>query len=180
MVIKGLEFLNKVGKMAKKPAMDLIKNSPIPKRWKKFLQGETLGEAGIRKNRTVSGQRAVVPYEISAFIKGGGTTLSLAAIYSYLVSEQKGASRKAAEAMDMKPKPKPKPKSKTLTRAQKDKIRDPRTFSTITVQKGDNITTIAKRAGVSKELLKRLNPKVRKDPNLIHPGQKIKIGNYKK
>jgi len=190
MVIKGLEFLSKVGNMAKKPAMDLIKNSRLPSRWKKYFQGETLGEAKIKP--IAKSSRSTVPYEISAFVKGGGTTLSLTAIYSYLTSEKKDSMRKMAEATGIKDKPKPKTltkfqkdkiretkpkpksKSKTLTQSQKDKIRG--TFRTITVQKNDNITRIAKRAGVSKTTLEKLNPKVKKNPDLIYPGQKIKIG----
>ena len=108
MVIKGLEFLSKVGGMAKKPAMDLIKNSRIPSRWKKYFQGETLDEAKIKP--AIKGHRATVPYEIRAFTTGAGGTLSLAAIYDYLTSEKKQSMRKMAEAMDMKPKPKPKKK----------------------------------------------------------------------
>ena len=72
---------------------------------------------------------------------------------------------------EVKSKPKPK---KTLTQSQKDKIRG--TFRTITVQKNDNISKIAKRAGVSRATLEKLNPKVKKNPDLIYPGQKIRIG----
>ena len=86
-------------------------------------------------------------------------------------------SKTSAEALGRKEvqtaRPKAKPK-KTLTQSQKDKIRG--TFRTITVQKNDNITRIAKRAGVSKATLEKLNPKVKKNPNLIYPGQKIRIG----
>ena len=86
-------------------------------------------------------------------------------------------SKTSAEAIDRKnvttaiPKAKPK---KTLTQSQKDKISG--TFRTITVQKNDNISTIAKRAGVSRATLEKLNPKVKKNPDLIYPGQKIRIG----
>ena len=86
-------------------------------------------------------------------------------------------SKTSAEAIDRKnvttARPKPKPK-KTLTQSQKDKIRG--TFRTITVQKNDNISKIAKRAGVSRATLEKLNPKVKKNPDLIYPGQKIRIG----
>ena len=86
-------------------------------------------------------------------------------------------SKTSAEALGRKEvqtaRPKAKPK-KTLTQSQKDKIRG--TFRTITVQKNDNITRIAKRAGVSRATLEKLNPKVKKNPDLIYPGQKIIIG----
>ena len=86
-------------------------------------------------------------------------------------------SKTSAEALGRKEvqtaRPKAKPK-KTLTQSQKDKIRG--TFRTITVQKGDNISKIAKRAGVSQTTLKKLNPKVKNNPDLIYPGQKIRIG----
>ena len=86
-------------------------------------------------------------------------------------------SKTSAEALGRKEvqtaRPKAKPK-KTLTQSQKDKIRG--TFRTITVQKNDNISKIAKRAGVSQTTLKKLNPKVKNNPDLIYPGQKIRIG----
>ena len=86
-------------------------------------------------------------------------------------------SKTSAEALGRKEvqtaRPKAKPK-KTLTQSQKDKIRG--TFRTITVQKNDNISKIAKRAGVSRATLEKLNPKVKKNPDLIYPGQKIRIG----
>ena len=63
-------------------------------------------------------------------------------------TDKNGKVQAAVYAEDLKKpiRPKAKPK-KTLTQSQKDKIS--RTFRTITVQKNDNVSTIAKRAGVS-------------------------------
>ena len=168
MVIKGLEFLSKVGNMAKKPAMDLIKNSRLPSRWKKYFQGETLGEAKIKP--IAKSSRSTVPYEISAFIKGGGTTLSLAAIYSYLTSEKKDSMRKMAEATGIKSAPKSKPKKK-VSNVGKNPPQG-KGMRRITVQKGDNLSKISKRAETTIANIKRLNPNI-KDVNKIKTGQRI-------
>lgn len=45
---------------------------------------------------------------------------------------------------------------------------------TITVQRGDTLSGIASRTGVSLQELLRANPQIR-NPNLIHPGQQIQI-----
>ena len=187
---RGIQIAGKT----KKQIMEIIKKAPIKPRFKKFLQGETLGEAQIKP--AIKGHKAVVPYELKAFAKGAGGALSLTAIYDALTSEMKttptkpksgpmrisgrgvrNPSKTSEEAIDRKnvttARPKPKPK-KTLTQSQKDKIRG--TFRTITVQKNDNISKIAKRAGVSRATLEKLNPKVKKNPDLIYPGQKIRIG----
>ena len=94
----------KIAGKTKKQIMELIKKSPIPTRYKKFLQGETLEEAKVKP--MAKGHRSTVPYELRAFTAGAG--LSLPAIYSYLTSEKKQSTRNMAEAMGMKPKPKKK------------------------------------------------------------------------
>ncbi|SHK49754.1 SafA/ExsA family spore coat assembly protein [Thermocrinis minervae] len=48
---------------------------------------------------------------------------------------------------------------------------------TYTVQPGDTLSKIAKRYGLSLDELIKANPGI-KDPNLIYPGQKIKIPGY--
>tara|TARA_R100000654_G_scaffold24529_4_gene47423 strand:+ start:590 stop:1300 length:711 start_codon:yes stop_codon:yes gene_type:complete len=110
-----------------------------------------------------------------------GITAPTSAAITYASSKSrkkdKPKRKPSAELLDRKnittARPKPKLK-KSLTKSQKDKIRG--TFRTITVQKGDNITKISKRAGVSIETLKKLNPEVRKDPDFIRTGQKLRIG----
>lgn len=46
--------------------------------------------------------------------------------------------------------------------------------TTVTVKKGDTLTAIAKKAGISLDALIKLNPQI-KNPNLINPGQVITI-----
>jgi hypothetical protein len=48
-----------------------------------------------------------------------------------------------------------------------------------TVQRGDNLTNIAKGANQSLNHLLRMNPQYQQNPNLIHPGEKVLTGwNY--
>jgi nucleoid-associated protein YgaU len=52
-------------------------------------------------------------------------------------------------------------------------------YATVTVQKGDTLSGIAKELGGDAEDYKKLvelNPEI-KDPDLIHPGQVLKIPN---
>tara|TARA_Y100000401_G_scaffold112564_1_gene112142 strand:+ start:91 stop:804 length:714 start_codon:yes stop_codon:yes gene_type:complete len=133
------------------------------------------GAEPVGKKRTTQKKkgRAIITLGIGAPpIFAGGVSVG-----SRNRKKDKPKRKPSAELLDRKnittARPKPKPK-KSLTKSQKDKIRG--TFRTITVQKGDNITKISKRAGVSIETLKKLNPEVRKDPDFIRTGQKLRIG----
>ena len=170
--------------------MEIIKKAPIKSRFKKFLQGETLGEAQIKP--AIKGHKAVVPYELKAFAKGAGGALSLTAIYDALTSEMKttptkpksgpmrfagrgvrNPSKTSAEAIDRKnvttarPRPKPKPRVK-----KKDYSPPGRGIKRITVQKGDRLETIAKRENTTVDRIMKLNPNI-KNRNKINTGQKI-------
>jgi len=61
-ILTGIAKANKVkiGDLTKK----MIQNAPIPVRYKKFLQGQTLGEASIAK--ATESSRAAVPLELKA------------------------------------------------------------------------------------------------------------------
>ena len=61
-ILKGIAQANKV-KIADL-TKSMIQKAPIPVRYKKFLQGQTLGEARIAK--TVESSRAAVPMELKA------------------------------------------------------------------------------------------------------------------
>ena len=158
----------KIAKLGKDAALKVIKNSPISPRYKKFLQGETLGEAKIKP--AAKAMRSTVPFEIRAFATGTGGALSIPAIYNYLTSEKKDSMRKMAEATGIKDKPKSKPKKK-VSNVGKNPPQG-KGMRRITVQKGDNLSKISKRAETSIANIKRLNPNI-KDVNKIKTGQRI-------
>ena len=69
-----LGILGQIANAAKVPisklTLRMIQNAPMPVRYKKFLQGKTLGEAMI--GPSVKAQRAVVPFELKALGVGVG------------------------------------------------------------------------------------------------------------
>lgn len=80
------------------------------------------------------------------------------------IMRAKGLNGLKKEASKPKPAPKPAPKKKTKSKAK---------TVTYTVKKGDTLSAIAKKYNTSWQELAKLNKL--KDPNLIHPGQKITI-----
>ena len=143
--------------------MELIKKSPIPTRYKKFLQGETLEEAKVKP--MAKGHRSTVPYELRAFTAGAG--LSLPAIYSYLTSEKKQSTRNMAEAMGMKPKPKKKVSNVGKNAPMGAGIRR------VSIKKGDTLSAIARKNNTTVSTLKKLNPNVK--PREMKIGSSLKI-----
>ena len=64
-------IITAAAKLSKDKATKLLQNAPIAPRFKKYFQGETLGEAQIKS--AIGGHRAVVPKEIRAYLTGAGT-----------------------------------------------------------------------------------------------------------
>ena len=157
----------KVAKLGKDAALKAIKNSPIPTRYKKFFQGETLGEAKIKP--AAKSMRSTVPFEIKAFATGAGGALSIPAIYNYLTSEKKQSMRKMAEAMDMKFKPKPKRKVSNVGKNPPMGAG----IKTISIKKGDTLSAIARKNNTTVSTLKKLNPNVK--PREMKIGGSLKI-----
>tara|TARA_R100001224_G_C3914231_1_gene113014 strand:+ start:20 stop:532 length:513 start_codon:yes stop_codon:yes gene_type:complete len=157
----------KVAKLGKDAAIKVIKNSPIPTRYKKFFQGETLGEAKIKP--AAKSMRSTVPFEIKAFVTGAGGALSIPAIYNYLTSEKKQSMRKMAEAMDMKPKPKPKKKVSNVGKNPPMGAGIRR----VSIKKGDTLSAIARKNNTTVSTLKKLNPNVK--PREMKIGGSLKI-----
>ena len=157
----------KIAGKTKKQIMELIKKSPIPTRYKKFFQGETLGEAKIKP--TAKSMRSTVPFEIKAFATGAGGALSIPAIYNYLTSEKKQSMRKMAEAMDMKPKPKPKKKVSNVGKNPPMGAGIRR----VSIKKGDTLSAIARKNNTTVSTLKKLNPNVK--PREMKIGSSLKI-----
>ena len=157
----------KVAKLGKDAAIKVIKNSPIPTRYKKFFQGETLGEAKIKP--AAKSMRSTVPFEIKAFATGAGGALSIPAIYNYLTSEKKQSMRKMAEAMDMKPKPKPKKKVSNVGKNPPMGAGIRR----VSIKKGDTLSAIARKHNTTVSTLKKLNPNVK--PREMKIGSSLKI-----
>ena len=157
----------KVAKLGKDAALKVIKNSPIPTRYKKFFQGETLGEAKIKP--AAKSMRSTVPFEIKAFATGAGGALSIPAIYNYLTSEKKQSMRKMAEAMDMKLKPKPKRKVSNVGKNPPMSAG----IKTISIKKGDTLSAIARKNNTTVSTLKKLNPNVK--PREMKIGGSLKI-----
>ena len=153
----------KIAGKTKKQIMELIKKSPIPTRYKKFLQGETLGEAQVKP--MAKGHRSTVPYELRAFTAGAG--LSLPAIYSYLTSEKKQSTRNMAEAMGMKPKPKKKVSNVGKNAPMGAGIRR------VSIKEGDTLSAIARKNNTTVSTLKKLNPNVK--PREMKIGGSLKI-----
>ena len=153
----------KIAGKTKKQIMELIKKSPIPTRYKKFLQGETLEEAKVKP--MAKGHRSTVPYELRAFTAGAG--LSLPAIYSYLTSEKKQSTRNIAEAMGMKPKPKKKVSNVGKNPPMGAGIRR------VSIKKGDTLSAIARKNNTTVSTLKKLNPNVK--PREMKIGGSLKI-----
>tara|TARA_B100001094_G_C17613740_1_gene522499 strand:- start:47 stop:547 length:501 start_codon:yes stop_codon:yes gene_type:complete len=153
----------KIAGKTKKQIMELIKKSPIPTRYKKFLQGETLEEAKVKP--MAKGHRSTVPYELRAFTAGAG--LSLPAIYSYLTSEKKQSTRNMAEAMGMKPKPKKKVSNVGKNAPMGAGIRR------VSIKKGDTLSAIARKNNTTVSTLKKLNPNVK--PREMKIGSSLKI-----
>ena len=153
----------KIAGKTKKQIMELIKKSPIPTRYKKFLQGETLGEAQVKP--MAKGHRSTVPYELRAFTAGAG--LSLPAIYSYLTSEKKQSTRNMAEAVGMNPKPKKKVSNVGKNAPMGAGIRR------VSIKEGDTLSAIARKNNTTVSTLKKLNPNVK--PREMKIGGSLKI-----
>ena len=94
-------------------------------------------------------------------------------IYDKLKPKPKPKRKSSAELLDRKnittsrPKPKPKPRIK-----KKDYSPSGKGIKRITIQKGDNLTTIAKRENTTVSKIMKLNPSI-KDKDKINTGQKI-------
>ena len=167
---KGIQIVGKT----KKQIMEMIKKAPIKPRFKKFLQGETLGEAQIKP--AIKGHRAVVPYELKAFTKGAGGALSLTAIYDALTSEMKttptepksGPMRFAGRGVK---KPKPQPKKKVSNVGKNAPMGSG--IKTISIKKGDTLSAIARKNNTTVSTLKKLNPNVK--PKEMKIGGSLKI-----
>ena len=103
----------------------------------------------------------------------GATVVGGKVIYDKLKPKPKPKRKSSAELLDRKnittsrPKPKPKPRIK-----KKDYSPSGKGIKRITIQKGDNLTTIAKRENTTVSKIMKLNPSI-KDRNKIKTGQKI-------
>ena len=81
-----LGILGQIANAAKVPVgrltLKMIQNAPIPVRYKKFLQGKTIGEAMI--SPSVRSQRAVVPIELQTI----GIVASPLMVGGYLIGNK--------------------------------------------------------------------------------------------
>ena len=159
----------KVAKLGKDAAIKVIKNSPIPTRYKKFFQGETLGEAKIKP--AAKSMRSTVPFEIKAFATGAGGALSIPAIYNYLTSEKKQSMRKMAEATGITSTPKSKPKKKVSNVGKNAPMGAG--IRRVSIKKGDTLSAIARKHNTTVSTLKKLNPNVK--PREMKIGGSLKI-----
>ena len=91
-----LAILTSVARAAKVPIKNLtlkmIQNAPMPVRFKKYLQGQTIGEAMIAPS--VGSQRAVVPYELKALGVGLGGGAAIGGIIAKNLYKRKNEAEK--------------------------------------------------------------------------------------
>ena len=110
-----LGILGQIANAAKVPisklTLRMIQNAPMPVRYKKFLQGKTLGEAMI--GPSVKAQRAVVPFELKALgvgvgVGGVGVAVPIATVL------YKNKAPKTKSGVVLPPRPQKRPKTKIL------------------------------------------------------------------
>ena len=109
-----LGILGQIANAAKVPisklTLRMIQNAPMPVRYKKFLQGKTLGEAMI--GPSVKAQRAVVPFELKALgvggLAGAGVSVPIASVL------YKNKAPKTKSGVVLPPRPQKRPKTKIL------------------------------------------------------------------
>jgi len=73
------------------------------------------------------------------------------------------------------PRPIPKVAAKPVTRTAPKPVAKPVVHKSYTVKPGDNLTKIAAASHLSLARLEALNPQTKKNPNLIHPGDRLLI-----
>ena len=114
MAVGLLGILGQIANAAKVPisklTLRMIQNAPMPVRYKKFLQGKTLGEAMIAPS--VKAQRAVVPFELKALgvggLAGAGVSVPIASVL------YKNKAPKTKSGVVLPPRPQKRPKTKIL------------------------------------------------------------------
>ena len=109
MAVGLLGILGQIANAAKVPVSKLtlrmIQNAPMPVRYKKFLQGKTLGEAMI--GPSVKAQRAVVPFELKALGVGGVTGVGVAVPIALALHKNKAPKTKSGVVLPPRPLKKP-------------------------------------------------------------------------
>ena len=109
MAVGLLGILGQIANAAKVPisklTLRMIQNAPMPVRYKKFLQGKTLGEAMIAPS--VKAQRAVVPFELKALGVGGLAGVGVAVPIASVLYKNKAPKTKSGVVLPPRPQKRP-------------------------------------------------------------------------
>ena len=104
-----LGILGQIANAAKVPisklTLRMIQNAPMPVRYKKFLQGKTLGEAMIAPS--VKAQRAVVPFELKALGVGGLAGAGVSVPIASVLYKNKAPKTKSGVVLPPRPQKRP-------------------------------------------------------------------------
>ena len=152
MAVGLLGILGQIANAAKVPisklTLRMIQNAPMPVRYKKFLQGKTLGEAMI--GPSVKAQRAVVPFELKALGVGGVAGIGVAVPIASVLYKNKAPKTKSGVVLP--PRPQKRLKSKLLKPIKRPK--KPVDIRTETEKMSDRIK---KRVATKKTIEKTLS-----------------------
>ena len=158
MAVGLLGILGQIANAAKVPisklTLRMIQNAPMPVRYKKFLQGKTLGEAMI--GPSVKAQRAVVPFELKALgvgvgVGGVGVAVPIATVL------YKNKAPKTKSGVVLPPRPQKRPKSKLLKPIKRPK--KPVDIRTETEKMSDRIKKRVATKKTIEKTLKTINKK---------------------
>ena len=153
-----LGILGQIANAAKVPisklTLRMIQNAPMPVRYKKFLQGKTLGEAMIAPS--VKAQRAVVPFELKALgvgvgVGGVGVAVPIATVL------YKNKAPKTKSGVVLPPRPQKRPKSKVTKPIKRPK--KPVDIRTETEKMSDKIKKRVATKKTIEKTLKTINKK---------------------
>jgi len=155
-----LTILGQIANAAKVPisklTLRMIQNAPMPVRYKKFLQGKTLGEAMIAPS--VKAQRAVVPFELKALGVGGVAGVGVAVPIASVLYKNKAPKTKSGVVLP--PRPQKRPKSKLLKPIKRPK--KPVDIRTETEKMSDRIKKRVATKRTIEKTLSTINKKKRK------------------
>tara|TARA_R110001592_G_scaffold32195_1_gene112924 strand:+ start:59 stop:538 length:480 start_codon:yes stop_codon:yes gene_type:complete len=157
MAVGLLGILGQIANAAKVPisklTLRMIQNAPMPVRYKKFLQGKTLGEAMIAPS--VKAQRAVVPFELKALGVGGLAGVGVAVPIASVLYKNKAPKTKSGVVLP--PRPQKRPKSKLLK--PKKRPKKPVDIRTETEKMSDRIKKRVATKKTIEKTLKTINKK---------------------
>ena len=129
MAVGLLGILGQIANAAKVPisklTLRMIQNAPMPVRYKKFLQGKTLGEAMIAPS--VKAQRAVVPFELKALGVGGLAGVGVAVPIASVLYKNKAPKTKSGVVLPPRPQKRPVIKPTERNKAAMKKTIDKKT-----------------------------------------------------